>query len=190
MRPQAERVDLASVGRRLDPDHRRTTDGLITAALRELDVRHDRLDEGAFLAALPGRDREETLVWLVAGDHGLLVESLFLRAPVHRREAVLAALLARNARSRTVAFALDAIGDVFLLGCLPYAAVATPVTMLAEVDAALGQVLAHVDEAWLQVAEVGFGPRAPQEKWGEPGAGRRARGTGHRLPEPEPEPRR
>jgi len=58
------------------------------------------------------------------------------------------------------------------------------------VDAALGQVLAHVDEAWLQVAEVGFGPRAPQEKWGEPGAGRRARGTGHRLPEPEPEPRR
>lgn len=152
-------------------------------------MRHERVEEAAFLASLPtgSSGREETLVWLVAGDHGVLVESLFVRRPVRRSDTVHAALLGRNARTRTVAFALDPIGDVYLLGIVPLAALlADPA---GEVDAVLGQVFAHDEEAWRQVVEVGFGPLEQDPgmaKWAEAGAGRHASGSPLDVPAADP----
>ena len=69
--------------------------------LAELGVDAVREGDDAFLVTLPGERRHRTLVWLVLGDHHLLVESFVCRAPDENAEEVYRYLLQRNARLRT-----------------------------------------------------------------------------------------
>jgi hypothetical protein len=123
----------------------------LAAALQELDVPHVREGDDAFLVTLPGRRRHRTLVWLVVGVHDVLVESFVCRAPDENREDVYRFLLQRNARLRTVGYALDADGDIHLVGRLSSAAVT-----VTEIDTVLGVVLATSDEDFNQILERGF----------------------------------
>ena len=172
-----------------DPERRGRADRLLFNTLSEIGVDFERVGEGAYLVQLPSGVRDATSVWVVAGDHGLVVESLFLRRPDSRREEVLAALLARNLRTWGVHFAVDEIGDVFLVGTLPYAAVWAD--LHGELDRVLGQVLAHVEQAWLQCVAVGFADalaaeRASVEKLRTDGAGRRPSGSPVSTPAVDP----
>ena len=167
----------------VDLERRSRADRLLFTTLGEIGVDFERVDEGAYLVTLPSGVRESTLVWLIAGDHGLVVESLFLRRPDARRDEVLAALLARNLRTWGVHFAVDEIGDVFLVGTLPYAAVWAD--LHGELDRVLGQVLAHVEQAWRQCVAAGFADPSKQHAGG---AGRRP--TGSPVSTPDVDPRR
>ena len=90
----------------------------LAAALAELGVDAVREGDDAFLVTLAGERRHRTLVWLVVGAHHVLVESFVCRAPDENHEQVYRFLLQRNARLRSVAYALDGVGDIHLVGRL------------------------------------------------------------------------
>ena len=96
------------------------------------------------------------MTWLVAGAHSLLVEAFFCRRPDENEAAFYRYLLTRNAKMYGVAFSLDILGDVYLVGRLPLSAVTAE-----EIDRLLGQVLeANPDfkeEAATPVFRWGFG---------------------------------
>ncbi len=126
-------------------------DAVIRAALDERDLGYERTAPGAFLVRLEGTRRLATMTWLVAGDHSLLVEAFFVRRPEENLAEVYRFLLARNARMYGVAFSIDALGDVYLVGRLPLAAVSAE-----EIDRLLGCVLTYSDENFNPVLEIGF----------------------------------
>ena len=70
---------------------------------------------------------------MVVGEHALTVQAFVARHPDENHEAVYRWLLERNLRMYAVAFAVDHLGDIYLAGRLPLAAV-TP----DEVDRLLG----------------------------------------------------
>jgi len=124
---------------------------VIAAALTESGVTFSRKDAGAFLLTLPGERRHRTLVWLLVGDHELLVESFVCRRPDENFEEVYRFLLQRNGNLRSVAYTLDAAGDIHLVGRIGLAAV-TP----AEIDTVLGVVLEASDADFNKILERGF----------------------------------
>lgn len=124
---------------------------IIEKTLRDLDAPYVREGEDAFLVTLPGVRRHRTLVWLVVGAHELLVESFVCRQPDENHEAVYRYLLQRNTSLRTVAYAVDAVGDIHLVGRLGLGSV-TP----SEIDTLLGVVLAASDSDFNAILERGF----------------------------------
>jgi hypothetical protein len=110
------------------------------------------------VVTLPGTHKLKTVCNLVIGDHAMRVEAFVMRAPEERREELWAWLLRRNARMYGVAFAIDTVGDVYLVGRVPLHAV-TP----DEVDRLLGAVLTYADESFDPMLELGFGSAIRRE---------------------------
>jgi len=127
-----------------------TTDQL-AAALTELGVDVVREGDDSFLVTLAGERRYRTLVWLVVGAHHVLVESFVCRAPDDNAEQVYRYLLQRNAGLRSVAYALDAVGDIHLVG-----RVGRDTLSLDELDTVLGVVLTAADADFNAILERGF----------------------------------
>ena len=107
---------------------------------------------------LPGTHKLKTLCNLVVGDHAVRVEAFVMRQPDENREQLWAWLLQRNARMYGVAFSIDTVGDVYLIGRLPLHAV-TP----EEIDRLLGSVLTYADESFDTMLEIGFGSAIRRE---------------------------
>ena len=123
----------------------------LQAALADLDLAPVREGDDAFLVTLAGERRHRTLVWLVLGAHNLLVESFVCRAPDENAEEVYRYLLHRNAKLRSVAYALDAVGDIHLVGRLGRSGLTA-----AEIDTVLGVVLQASDADFNPILERGF----------------------------------
>ncbi|RIJ78643.1 YbjN domain-containing protein [Nakamurella silvestris] len=124
---------------------------VIEAALTEAGVSFRRTEPQAFLLTLPGERRHRTLLWLLVGDHELLVESFVCRRPDENFEEVYRFLLQRNGSLRTVAYTLDAAGDIHLVGRIGLASVTA-----AEIDTVLGVVLEASDADFNKILERGF----------------------------------
>jgi hypothetical protein len=124
---------------------------VLRAALEEREVEFEESRPGAFLVKLPGSHKLATMTWLVVGDHSLHVEAFFVRRPDENHEAFYKWLLERNARMFAVAFAVDNLGDVYLVGRLPLASISPE-----EVDRVLGSVLTYADEWFDTALELGF----------------------------------
>lgn len=103
---------------------------------------------------------------MVIGDHTLSVNAFVARAPDESHEAVYRWLLERNAKAPGVAFALDRLGDIYLVARVPLAEVAA-----GTVDRLLGAVLEYADESFNRILEIGFST-AIRKEW----AWRRRRG--------------
>jgi hypothetical protein len=119
--------------------------------LTELGVDATREADDAFLVSLPGERRHRTLVWLVLGDHHLLVECFVCRGPDENVEEVYRYLLRRNTRLRSVGYALDGAGDIHLVGRIPRRSL-----MPEEIDTVLGVVLEASDADFNPILERGF----------------------------------
>jgi hypothetical protein len=124
---------------------------LIRSTLDERELDYDETRPGAFLVKLPGTHKLATMTWLVVGDHSLHVEAFFVRRPDENHEAFYRWLLERNARMFAVSFAVDNLGDVYLVGRLPLSAVTTE-----DLDQILGSVLTYSDEWFDTALELGF----------------------------------
>ena len=103
------------------------------------------------MVVLPGERKLKTAVSLVVGPHSLSVNAFVVRHPDENAEAVYRWLLERNTRMYGVAFALDHLGDVYLVARLPLAAVSAE-----EVDRLLGSVLEYADGSFNTLLEMGF----------------------------------
>ena len=105
----------------------------------------------AFLVRLEGQHKLATMTWLIAQPHSLHVEAFFCRQPDENHAAFYRYLLERGSRMYGVHFALDPVGDVYLVGRLPLTAI-TP----DEIDRLLGCVLSYSDEYFDQALMIGF----------------------------------
>src|SRR5262249_22052400 len=124
---------------------------VVRDALDGLDIAWEEPRPGTFVATLPGTHKLSTTVSLVVGSHTLSVNAFVARRPDENHEAVYRWMLERNARLYGVAFALDKLGDIYLAGRLPLAAVSAD-----EVDRLLGVVLDCADSSFDSLLEMGF----------------------------------
>ena len=125
--------------------------GVVAAALADAGVEHEEREPGQFLVALPGSRRLRTHCWLVVREHTLFVQAFVCRRPDDDPAGVFRFLLQRNARLYGVAYMLDRVGDIHLVGRLPHAAVSA-----VEVDRLLGQVLEAADGDFNTLLGLGF----------------------------------
>jgi hypothetical protein len=114
--------------------------------------------ERSYVVTLPGTHKLKTLCNLVVGDHALRVEAFVMRQPDENREQLWTFLLQRNARMYGVAFSIDTVGDVYLIGRVPLHAVTSD-----ELDRLLGAVLTYSDESFDGMLEIGFGSAIRRE---------------------------
>jgi hypothetical protein len=124
---------------------------VLRATLGESDLDWEETADGVFDVVLPGQRKLQTPVRLEVGPHALSVHAFVCRKPDENFEVVYRWLLERNLRMFGVAFALDALGDIFLDSRLPLSVV-TP----DEIDRLLGSVLTYADESFNQILELGF----------------------------------
>ncbi len=117
----------------------------------ELGWEHPEGRPRTYVVALPGTRKLSTTCSLAVGRHTLSVNAFVVRHPDENHEAFYRWLLERNTRLYGVAYAVDPLGDVYLAGRLPVAAV-TP----DEVDRLLGSVAENADGGFNTLLELGF----------------------------------
>jgi len=123
----------------------------VRQALGELDISFEEPAPSTFVAVLPGEAKLRTTVSLVVGPHSLTANAFVVRRPDENTEAVYRWLLQQNAKHPGLAFGVDPLGDVYLVGSLPLAGVT-----VSEVDQLLGRVLAVADSSFNVLLELGF----------------------------------
>jgi hypothetical protein len=117
-----------------------------------------RKDSTHFIVELPGERKLKTTTLLTVGTHGVRVEAFVCRKPDENFEGVYKFLLRRNRRLYSVAYTLDKIGDIYLVGQLAGHAVNED-----ELDRVLGQVLEAADGDFNTLLELGFASSIKRE---------------------------
>ena len=111
------------------------------------------------IVELPGERKLKTNTLLSIGEHSVRVEAFVCRQPDENHEGVYRFLLKRNRRLYGVAYTLDKIGDIYLIGRIARDAVSAD-----ELDRILGQVLDAVDTDFNKLLELGF-KSSIQKEW-------------------------
>jgi len=124
---------------------------VVRSHLAEAGQPWDETAAGVFSVELPGERKLKTSCSLAVGDHSLVVNAFVARCPDENQARVHRWLLERNARLSGVAFAVDHVGDIYLVGRLPLHAVTE-----AELDRLLGVVLEAADSSFNPILEMGF----------------------------------
>jgi hypothetical protein len=123
----------------------------IRAYLEAADLSWEQPDPATFVITLPGEHKLRTTVALSVGQQSVTINAFVARHPDENHEAVHRWLLERNRRMYGVAFAIDHLGDIYLVGHLSLSAV-TP----EELDRVLGCVLEYADNSFNPILELGF----------------------------------
>jgi hypothetical protein len=137
---------------------------LIEKTLKENDLEYSHHGGAAgglagLVVVLPGERRLKTNTILSIGEHSVRVEAFVCRKPDENHEGVYRFLLKRNRRLYGVAYTLDNVGDIYLVGRMALESV-TP----DEIDRLLGQVLEAVDSDFNTLLELGF-RTSIQKEW-------------------------
>ena len=119
--------------------------------LESHDIDFERHGESTYLLTLPGEKKLTTHVALVLGAHSLSINAFVIRKPDENTAAVHEWLLQKNASMYSVAFAINELGDIYLVGRLPLVSVTEQ-----EIDRVLGAVLQYSDSSFNPLLEMGF----------------------------------
>ena len=106
---------------------------------------------GTFVVELAGDKKLKTTLSLVVGDHSVSVNAFVARHPDENLAGVYKWLLERNQHMFSVAYSVDHLGDIYLVGRLPLNAI-THETL----DRLLGEVLTYADGDFNTILELGF----------------------------------
>ncbi len=134
-------------GAELDP---RAAD-VISDWCAESGVEFDRTAPGEFAIVLPGEQKLRSTVSVTVGAHTVVINAFVIRHPDENVEAVHRFLLQRNLAIFGLAYAIDHLGDVFLVGTLPSTGLTTD-----DFDRLMGSVLLNADAVFNQLLELGF----------------------------------
>jgi hypothetical protein len=104
-----------------------------------------------FLVTLPGEKKLQTHCALVVGSHSLSINAFIIRKPDENETAVHHWCMTKNASMYGIAFAINELGDIYLVGRLPLEAVNAQ-----ELDRILGSVLQYSDSSFNPLLELGF----------------------------------
>ncbi len=111
------------------------------------------------IVELPGERKLKTNTILSIGEHSVRIEAFVCRQPDENHEGVYRFLLKRNRRLYGVAYTLDNVGDIYLVGRMSLASVDAD-----EIDRVLGQILEAVDSDFNTLLELGF-RSSIQKEW-------------------------
>ena len=123
------------------------------------DLEYERKDDNTFLVSLPGEKKLQTHCALIVGDHSLSINAFVIRKPDDNAAAVHAWCMSKNAGMYGIAFATNELGDIYLVGRLPLAAVNE-----VELDRLLGSVMQYADSSFNPLLELGFA-NAIRREW-------------------------
>lgn len=126
-------------------------DGVIRHTLEDRNIVFSRVGDSGYDLRLENTKHLASAVRLLVGDKSLLVEAFFVPRPDDNAAEFYRFLLERNGRMYGVHFAIDAKGDVYLIGRLPLIAV-TP----DEIARLLGCVVAYADDAFEAAQRLGL----------------------------------
>jgi hypothetical protein len=112
-----------------------------------------------FLVTLPGEKKLQTHCALIVGDHSLSINAFVIRKPDENEAAVHHWCMLKNAAMYGLAFAINPLGDIYLVGRLPLDAVNAH-----ELDRILGSVLQYSDSSFNPLLELGFA-NAIRREW-------------------------
>jgi hypothetical protein len=137
---------------------------VIEATLKEsdLDYAFHEGSDGApsgVVVAVPGERRLITNTIFTVGDHTVRIEAFICRKPDEDFEKVYRYLLRRNRRLFGLAYTLDNLGDIYLVGKIALASVSPEV-----IDGILGQVVQAVESDFNMLLELGF-HSSIQKEW-------------------------
>jgi Putative bacterial sensory transduction regulator len=124
---------------------------IVEEFLESHDLDFEKASDNTFMLTLPGEKKLQTHVALVIGDHSLSINAFVIRKPDENIEKVHEWLLQKNASMYCVAFAINELGDVYLVGRLPFSAVTD-----VELDRVIGAVLQYSDSSFNPLLELGF----------------------------------
>ncbi|WP_415949808.1 YbjN domain-containing protein [Streptomyces sp. KLOTTS4A1] len=124
---------------------------VLEQALKDAGLNWESPEPDAYVVQLPGTRKLSTTLSLRLGRHALSLNAFVIRHPDENETGVHRWLLERNLRLYGVGYAIDQLGDIYLAGKLPLAAV-TP----DEVDRLLGVVLEEADGSFNTLLELGF----------------------------------
>jgi len=131
---------------------------IIEDAVRDAGLDSERVGDNAVVVAIPGEKRLKTACWFMVGSHAVEIQAFVVRKPEENLEQLYGFLLQRNPRQYAVAWGIDSLGDIYLTGKLPLAAVTAE-----EVDRILGSVLEYADGLFNRLLELGFGSSIRRE---------------------------
>jgi hypothetical protein len=123
------------------------------------DLEYERKDPNTFLVTLPGEKKLQTHCALIVGDHSLSINAFVIRKPDDNEAAVHSWCMTKNASMYGIAFAINELGDIFLVGRLPLFAVTE-----RELDRLIGSVLQYSDNSFNTLLELGFA-NAIRREW-------------------------
>jgi hypothetical protein len=124
---------------------------IIEEFLDSHDLDHERKDINTFLVTLPGEKKLQTHCALTVGDHSLSITAFVIRKPDENALDVFDWCLRKNAVMYGITFAINELGDIYLVGRLPLSAVTE-----REIDRILGAVLQYSDSSFNPLLELGF----------------------------------
>ncbi|MFF5895574.1 YbjN domain-containing protein [Streptomyces argenteolus] len=124
---------------------------VIEATLDDAELEWESPEPGNYVVKLPGTRKLSTTCSLLVGQHSLSLNAFVIRHPDENEAAVHRWLLEHNLRLFGVSYAIDQLGDIYLVGRLPLSVV-TP----EELDRLLGVVLEAADGAFNPLLELGF----------------------------------
>jgi hypothetical protein len=133
-------------------------DQVIRETLDERELKYQHPASGKYFVTLPGTKKLQTNVWLRVNPHALVIEAFVCRRPDEAFADVFRFLLRRNAKLYGVAYTVDRLGDIYLVGRVSHDSV-TP----DELDRLLGQVLEAADGDFNTILEIGFATSIQRE---------------------------
>jgi hypothetical protein len=130
----------------------------IREALQRLEVDFEESGHDTFVAVMPGERKLRTTCSLIVGPHSVTVNAFVVRHPDEDVATVHEWLLRQNAKHPGLAFGIDPLGDIYLVGQLPLEAVS-----VEQVDQLLGRVLDTADSSFNTLLEMGFASSIKRE---------------------------
>jgi len=127
--------------------------------LESHDLEFEKKDANTFLITLPGEKKLQTHCALIVGGHSLSINAFVIRKPDDNEAAIHAWCMAKNATLYGIAFAINELHDIFLVGRLPISAVTD-----REIDRLVGAVLQASDSSFNPLLEIGFA-NAIRREW-------------------------
>jgi hypothetical protein len=124
---------------------------VIEEFLKDAELEWESPEPGSFVVKLPGTRKLSTTVSLIVGRHSLSLNAFVIRHPDENEPGVHRWLLERNLKLYGVGYAVDPLGDIYVTGKLPPAAVTAD-----EIDRLLGSVLEAADGSFNTLLELGF----------------------------------
>jgi len=124
---------------------------VITEFLQSHDLDFELKDRNTFMVTLPGEAKLQTHCALIVGDHSLSINAFVIRQPDTHEDVVHKWCMTKNAAMYGISFAINELGDIYLVGRLPLAAVNAQ-----EIDRLIGSVLQYSDSSFNQLLELGF----------------------------------